>query len=193
MIDNNGTKLTLDQRPSTKSIHDKLDKLVSRHYQNLFVQDIQNDCACVTETYDYDSGKYVCYLTKDGPLYTLVNSTCRVPVPMIENISEKDINNLLELSCLYAKDFLSNDIKPFKMLVSPASPAPILFEIFKKITGYDLYCRHSGYIPDMIFGSFVPMDCVYFTPEPEFFGVISTNVGGYGVFCIPEHILKVKI
>ena len=183
-----GVKLAEAERPPISLISKRLDDRVSKKIQNIFVQDIQNDCSCFTETYDSDFDKAAIYLTEDGVKIQNMN---QLPLPMMNDISEKDIITLLETACIHAGNKW-NDLFLSKMLYNPASDGKKMFLAFEKY-GHPVHMSRSGDIYGWIPMDFVPIDCVYLIPDPEFFGCLSVNIDKFGAFCYAHNIIKVSL
>lgn len=182
-----GIKLPESERPSFESIHKRLDQMVSRKIQNIFVVDIQNDCTCSTEIYDADGfDNTVCYTSPEGLKENKWSS--RLPLPMKNDLSEQEILNLLELACKYASDSCY-DLVYRRMLYNPKSDVKKLYEIFEKYC-HPVNINRSGDIMGWIPAAFVPEDCVYLIPDPEFFGALSVNIDKFGVFCIGNNVIR---
>lgn len=184
-----GIKLPEAERPSLESISKRLDDRIPRRVQNLFVQDIQNDCVCATETYDSYPDSLIVYTSPEG--LKRCNSS-RLPLPMQPEISEKDIWDLLEAACTNCDGSGSADLLYSKMIYNPASDIKRLFEVFEKHC-YPVHMNRSGEIMGWLAATFTPVDCCYMIPEPEFFGAISVNINKFGVFCFANTILKVRL
>jgi hypothetical protein len=183
-----GIKLPENERPPVSSISKRLDERISRKIQNIFVQDIQNDCTCSIETYDSDICNDLVYLSKDG---IQNGSSNKIPLPMLNNICEKDIINLLELACKKAGNKW-DDILLSKMLYNPANDGKKMIMVFEKYI-HPIHVNRSGDVYGWIPMDFVPLDCVYLIPEPEFFGVLSVNIDKFGAFCFTNNIIKVDL
>jgi hypothetical protein len=183
-----GVKLLECDRPPIAEISKRLDDRISRKIQNFFVQDIQNDCSCNTETYDSGLEPNVFYISKEGikefPLQD------RIPLPMKDDITEKEILDLLESACTKARDNCG-DFSFRCMLYNPKSDIKKLIETFQEWVGLITFNRGEphGWIP----ASFVQEDCVYFLPDPEVLGVISVNIDKFGAMCFGKNIFKVEL
>lgn len=182
-----GVKLAEAERPPISIISKRLDDRVSRKIQNIFVQDIQNDCSCTTETYDSDFDKAVTYLSEEG-----IKIQNMSPLPMMNDISEKDVLNLIETACNHAGNECG-DVIISKMIYNPSTYGLRLKEVWEKSTGRDVHFTRSGETPEWIPMDFVPVDCVYLIPEPEFFGCLSVNIEKFGAFCFSHNIIKVPL
>lgn len=182
-----GVKLPESERPDLNLIRKRLEDRVSRKIRNLFVEDVQNDCTCNTETYDSDLNINTFFTSSEG--IKEHSSDSRLPLPMKEEFSEKDILDLLERAIVKAVDS-RDDLIYCKMLYNPKSDGKQLWATFEKQCGYSPPMNRSGEIYDWVPLPFVPEDCVYFVPDPEFFGAISVNIDKFGAFCFGNHIVK---
>lgn len=81
-------KLPESERPPTESIHKKLNEKISRKLQNLFVIDLQNDCGCPFETYEFDTNKEAIHTSESG---LKSNVFGRLPLPMKADITEQEV------------------------------------------------------------------------------------------------------
>jgi len=183
-----GEKLPEAERPSIASISKRLDDRISRKIQNIFVQDIQNDCTCKTETYDSCFDQHVIYLS-EGDAQS--SRGARIPLPMLNDLSEKDICSLLEVACKVAGNEWG-DLHFSKMIYNPFNDRKKMYMAFEKYV-HPIHINRSGEIYDWIPMDFVPLDCVYLIPEPEFFGVISVNIDKFGAFCFAHNIIKIDL
>jgi hypothetical protein len=183
-----GIKIPLDQRPPISSLSKRLNEKISKKILDIFVQDIQNDCACSTETYDTDLMNEIVYLSKDG---VKVEARDRMPLPMLNDISEKDIINLLDAACKKAGNKW-DDILLSKMLYNPSNDGKKMVMVFEKYV-HPIHVNRSGDIHVWIAMDFVPPDCVYLIPEAEYFGVITANIDKFGAFCFTNNIIKIDL
>lgn len=178
-------KLPEDQRPPFAIIEAKLKERLSNKLARIFVQDIQNDCACDIEIYECD---YDCILhTSLGGVKELSFGRCTLP--MQKDLTDKEIWILLEEACKKASLSPSFDLWN-TMFYNVDSDIDKVLAIWQKTTSMDISANRGSEIVGWVAADFVPIDCVYFLPEPEFFGVISVNIGGFGVLCFPKNILR---
>lgn len=180
-------KLPESERPPYSLIQKRLDERVSKTIQNLFIVDIQNDCTCHIEKYAADIDmKYVFFSSGGIKIHTLGD---QIKLPMQTEISNQDIWKLLEIACMNSSSLKKYPFPYERVLFNPKS------NIEKCIKQYEKYCRRdwTSYQRNWVSASFVKEDCVYFVPDPEFFGVISANIDKFGCFCIADSILKVII
>lgn len=185
-MDEHGIKLPEHERPSLSSIYKKIDH-IPNHLQNIFVNDIQNDCTCSIEVYDSDHSNTVFYVSVDGiKEYKMFDE--RIRLPMIDSISEKDIWNLLQVACENSKNEW-NDILFGHMLYNPQSDKLKLEKAYEKYVGR-IHMFGDRSIAGWVAADFVPQDYVYLIPQPEFFGVLSTNIDKFGAFCFTRNIIK---
>lgn len=117
---------------------------------------------------------------------------------MLTELSINDIWDLLKLAC----DNAGNECGDFLlryMLFNPKTASSKLKEAYEtwcgKLSDWEVMVLATGpkYLDDWIEAPFVPEDCVYITPDPEFFGVISVNIDKFGAMCFPAHILKISV
>jgi hypothetical protein len=188
-----GLKISEDQRPSSSSISKRLNDRISRKIQNLFVQDIQNDCCCDIERYDTntDVKNYSIYLSETD-IKSSLNGSKTLCLPMLNNISEKNIFHLLEEAGNQSdgnvlSDNVSINLFPRFVIYNPDS------NIENVIYTYREYTNLNSFQDDSVAVKFVPKHQVWFTPDPEFFGCISVNIDKFGVFCIPNRIYKKEL
>lgn len=188
-----GIKLPEDQRPSISSIWAKVDKKIPKVLQNVLVMDVQNDCGCTIEKYDTEPAREVVYLTSEG-IKEATFAEGRLPLPMLDDISEADIWSVMQRACELATESFPEELVISKMLFNPhVSRKDLLIAFERWSRPARIKNRYDELIMeyyDWISAPFVPMDCVYFIPDPEFLGCISVNVDKFGVFCIPKHIAK---
>lgn len=175
-----GVKLPEAERPPMASISKRLDDRVSRKLQSLFVADIQNDCTCSIERYDSDMSGNVLYLSVEGIKEKTIGNG--LPLPMKEDISDQEIWSLLEAAIKHAGNILGN-FGIWAMLYNSKCDSE---KLQKAMLEWSRYIH-----PERILSAdFVPIDCVFFFPDPEFFGAISVNIDKFGAFCIADHIVK---
>lgn len=182
-----GVKLPESERPDFNLIRKRLEDRVSRKIRSLFVEDIQNDCTCSTESYDSDVNVDTFFTSSEG--IKAHHFGTKLNLPMKDEFSEKDILDLLERALVEASDG-HGDLTYCKMLYNTKSDGKQLWQTFEKYCGYPPHMNRSGDIYDWVALPFVPEDCVYFLPDPEFFGAISVNIDKFGAFCFANHILK---
>lgn len=191
-------KLPEHLRPEFKTVLDALEQRVSPRFRDIFVLDIQNDCDCDIEKYDRGLMKRIVYLDYGGikdldkdsvepglPIYDWIH------LPMLNDISEKDIWKLLKAASNSAPYYSANDdITPSNIIYNPKSDGNKVLALYTEVTGKDICPFRDGTIPGWFAADFVDENEVFFTPEPEFFGVISANIGKFGAFCIPDNMLR---
>lgn len=182
-------KLPEHLRPPFNEIVEKLNARISQKFRSLFIFDIQNDCSCDIEKYDViDQESSALVISKNG-IEKLDSSL--IHLPMMPEISDKDIWSLLEKAIEYAPDRqLNHDIWLNRMLYNPSSDMEAVCKEFKKVAKHDIWLNKDGTIFGFWPADFVPKDFVYFIPEPDFFGVISAVIDKYGAFCMPKQMLK---
>lgn len=189
-VDRDGVKLCKADRPPMETIGARLNERVPLRLQNLFVVDIQNDCCCSTETYDAWFEAAMIYISPDGiKAHTFGD---RLPLPMKPDFSEKDIWDLLEAGSKKASTVDDGHVVFCHMLHNPSSPIDKVGEAFVKHCGY-ININRSGDKMGWMKATFVPKDCVFFLPEPEFFGVISVNIDKFGAFCLARNMLRIEL
>ncbi len=189
--DGDGVKLCDEDRPPMESIVARLRERVPIKLSSLFIEDIQNDCTCATET--YDSGwheMHIFYTSPEGIKQHVVGD--RLPLPMKPDFSEKDIWDLLEASSKLAATTNHNFNVLHKMLFNPESDVKKLWRCFEEHC-YPITTNRSGDIMGWITAPFVPKDCAFFLPEPEFFGAISVNVDKFGAFCQARNMVRIGL
>lgn len=177
------SKLPLSERPPSKDIEKKLFDRVSKRYRDLFVLDIQNDCACSIETYDSDPECGFVYLSGEDKIKETIYAD-KIVLPMISNISDKSILLLLQKACENVGTNPPEDILPYTVLTNPKSDKTKLNKVFAKTYGSNPIALHLD---------FIPVDDFIMVPEPEFFGAISVNIGGFGAFCFPKNLYKCMV
>lgn len=191
--DIDSVKLCEAERPPIESIVARLRERVPLKLSNLFVEDIQNDCCCSTETYDawFDGNDASMFYTSPNgiKLHTFGD---RLPLPMKPDFSEKDVWDLLETASKKASTVDDGHIVFCHMLHNPTSTIDKVGEAFVKHCGY-ININRSGDIMRWMPAPFVPKDCVFFTPEAEYFGAISANVDKFGAFCIARNMLRIEL
>lgn len=182
-----GIKIPESERPSFKVISDQLNAKISKQLQDLFVIDLQNDCACSTETYDSDLGRNAYYLSHSGIEKNLID---QITLPMLHSVTEQSIKELVAIATKHAGNDTFDQIY-CGMIYNPV----INFD--RVLKTYRRYCGEPNYDTRGIYrwhaNELVNNDYVYLIPDPEFFGVISANLGGFGAFCLASCIWKVPL
>lgn len=164
-----GDKIPLDQRPSFESLSKKIDLLLPKQIQKMFVVDFQNDCACDIETYDVDASNLY-YLEKNGISNHKLGS--RFCCPMLPEISVKDVCDLL--------------LKVFENAIELNSMPDCEFIIINNDSSLSNVYSNTIKVP------LNNNEYVYFIPQPEYFGCLSVNLAGFGLFCFAYDIFKIK-
>ena len=179
-------KLPLEQRPNIKSIENRLTSRIDKKLLNLFVIDLQNDCDCEIEKYGFD------YLDK---VLILDNHNVRfhndINLPMMNEICNQDIKNLLTEAFKYAKD-TPGDTHYSKVIYNTNTQLSLeTFNILDNIC--PLYQGRSGVSLNYFGLDFIEPGFAYIMPDEEFFGLVTANINKFGAFCFPENICKVKL
>lgn len=186
------SKLPENERPPYEEIHKRLFDRVSYQYAQLFVPDIQNDCACPIETYDCDVNYDTWYLTASDKVEKVMFGE-RLPLPMIPEISNESILLLLKTACKDIKeDQRDYDVVPSALLTNSKSTGNKIVHIMEKVIGRGIVANRSGVIHGLAFADFIPVDEFVILPDPEFFGALTVNVGGFGAFCFARNLFKYK-
>ncbi len=185
-------KLPVEERPPFEEIRGRLSSRVSYQYRQLFVEDIQNDCACDIETYDCDVDYDAYYLTAADKV-AKVKFHDRLPIPMLPEISDKSILLLLQKACENIGDLPRTDTIPSSLLTNSKSDGNKIIHIMEKVLNRGICANRSGVIYGLAYADFLPVDEFVLIPEPEFFGVITNNIGGYGAFCFSNPLFKYKV
>ncbi len=185
-------KLPIEERPPYEEIQRRLFDRVSYQYRQFFVNDVQNDCACDVETYDCDVDYDTWYLTAPDKVEK-VKFQDRLPLPMLPEISDKSILLLLKKACENVGDYPRTDTIPSGLLTNPKSDGKKIVHIMEKVLNRGICANRSGIIYGLAYADFLPVDEFILIPEPEFFGVISNNIGGYGAFCFSNPLFKYKV
>jgi hypothetical protein len=191
----NGIKVPESERPPFSLISKRLDDRVSRKIQNIFVQDIQNDCTCSIEVYDRDIDKVVVYLSSDGTKEMSFGD--RFPLPMLEDLSTDNIYDLLKRACELASHTRPQNMFFARMLYNPESNPEAVDRALNELGSSIVIRGRDGVIltesMPTIGLSFVPKDSVFFLPDPEFFGAISVNIDKFGAFCFPQNMMRKEL
>lgn len=181
-----GDKLPENERPSFESIQAALNSRVSPHLQKIFTPDIQNDCSCPIESYDCDGFRETYYLSSSG--FEKHKGASRLELPILPNISDADIFSLLKIMIDKAGND-GYDMMYRGVLYHPSANAAELYDVFIEWGHTTFDCRHNYILAN----DMVPPGYAYLIPEPEFFGVLAANVGGFGVFANAHPVLKVAL
>ena len=89
-------KLALNQRPAYHLLSKRLNDIINRTWQSLFIVDIQNDCDCGIERYKVDSDQRVAYVSSNGCKFSYLSGD--IDLPMQRNFSEYNLEVLLKYS-----------------------------------------------------------------------------------------------
>jgi hypothetical protein len=169
------------ERPDWKLMQAQLYKKVSPQYRQIFVEDLQNDCACEVETYSVGIDNGALYLS--APDTVEVNLGCEMPLPMVSDISDASVLLLLKKVCEKAEGYTTNDVIPYVSLLSNKATLAQQDRVRKQIS-------RSWKTESIILVDFVSEDSYFLFPEPEFFGVLTMNIRGYGSFGIPNNVSR---
>lgn len=169
------------ERPDWKLMLAQLHTKVSPQYRQIFVEDIQNDCACEIETYDADIEGTMLYLS--APDKVEHNRGERMPLPILPDISDASILLLLKEVCEKAQGYTTSDTVPYVGLLNVNASQEQQDQVRKRI-------YRSWKQEGIILVDFVPEGSYFLFPEPEFFGVITMNIRGYGSFGIPNNVSR---
>ena len=172
-------KLPESERPPWKEIQKRLFDKVSHRYRQLFIEDIQNDCACDVETYDCDASVDTWYLSAPDKAEKVLFKE-RLPLPMMQDISDKSIELLLKKVYENISDTPNRDLVYTAVITNHKSD---------KIS----QIKPLNYIDRVALVDFVPVNEFIMLPDPEFFGAITVNIGGYGAFCFSSTTFKYKV
>lgn len=172
-------KLPESERPPWKDIQKRLFDKVSHRYRKLFIEDIQNDCSCPIESYDCDLEIDTWYLSAPDKVEKVLFQT-RLDLPMIKDFSDKSIELLLKKAYENSGDTPNPDLVYTAVIMNPKSD---------KMS----QVKSLNYIDRITFVDFIPVNEFIMVPDPEFFGALTTNVGGYGAFCFSSNIFKYKV
>lgn len=176
------SKLPENERPPYEEIQRRLFERVSKQYRELFVPDIQNDCSCPIESYDCDTDSDTWYLSAPDKVEKVLFKS-RLDLPMIPDISDKAILMLLKKACENVADHPCDDTVPCKVLASPQSNRDKLIKVLSRV---------YGNASNVIYLDFIPVDDFIMVPEPEFFGALSVNIGGFGAFCFSRNLFRMN-
>ena len=185
-------KLPIEERPPYEEIRGRLLSRVSAQYRQLFVEDVQNDCACDIETYDRDLEYDTWYLSAPDKVEKIMFGD-KIPLPMLPDISDKSILLLLERACKDIGFNPTTDTVPGALLTNAKSTGDKIVHIMEKVLNRGISMNRSGLVYGLAFADFVPVDEFILLPEPEFFGAITNNIGGYGAFCFSNPLFKYKV
>jgi len=178
-----GIKVPMCERPPMALISKRLDDRISRNLQKLFVLDLQNDCGCSTELYDSDPEIRMVYVSESGVRESYGD---RLSLPMIRDISDKDIMALLEEAGKISPGTWVSDIYPAHMLYNPDSDMEWVTSVFAKYIDIQVFNDRAIALP------FIPKEQIWILPDQEFFGCISVNIDKFGAFCIAHQIVKIN-
>ena len=176
-------KLPEHERPPYEEIQGRLFSRVSKQYRDLFVPDIQNDCACPIESYDCDNDSDTWYLSESNKVEKVLFKV-RLDLPMISEISDESILMLLKKACENVGENPIDDVVPVKVLTNPKSDRDKLIKVLSQL---------YGDASSVVYLDFIPVDDFIMVPEPEFFGALSVNIGGFGAFCFSRNLFKYKV
>jgi|SRR6185436_4662808 len=186
-----GIKISEEHRPSILSISKKLDSKISKQLQSFFIIDLQNDCNCSIENYDAEIDCTIAYLSTSGVKY--YNSSHCLALPMLSEICDQDILNLLQEAGTTSSGVSNIDCLPTNMLFNIENDSDQVWSIYKKYTKQYVPSINRAFINGVFGADFVPKNQIWFMPQPEFFGCISVNIDKFGVFCLPQQIFKIGI
>jgi hypothetical protein len=172
-------KLPESERPPWNDIQKRLFDKVSHRYRQLFIPDIQNDCACPTESYDCDAEMDTWYLTAPDKAEKVLFKT-RLDLPMLEDISDSSIELLLKKACENISDTPNPDLVYTAIITNHHSD---------KIS----QIKPLNYIDRVALVDFIPVNEFIMLPDPEFFGALTVNIGGFGAFCFSGNLFKYKV
>jgi len=172
-------KLPENERPPWKEIQTRLFNKVSHRYRQLFIPDIQNDCACSIESYDCDLEIDTWYLAATDKVEK-VSFNIRLDLPMIEDISDKSIELLLKKVYENVSDTPNHDLVYTAVITNYHSDK--MAEV-----------KQLNYIDRVTLVDFIPVNEFIMAPDPEFFGALSVNIGGFGAFCFAGNLFKIKV
>lgn len=174
-------KLPESERPNWKQMNDLLHTKIGPQFRQMFVEDVQNDCACQFETYDANIEQGMWYLTASDKVE--LNLGAMMPLPMIPDISEKSILLLLKTLCETVEGYTTSEVVPYVGLLNTKATQAQQEQVRKRI-------YRSWKQEGIILVDFVPEDSYFLFPEPEFFGVLTMNIRGYGAFGIPKTVSR---
>lgn len=168
-------KIPEDERPSLQTLADTLDSMVSKGLQDLFIVDLQNDCFCTTEPYQADAEDPISYIAFCGEVDTNIYPE-RISLPLLGNISDKDIQSLCSEATKNASAFTSDVTYSNAVLAGHNVEIPDWAKSYQ-ILRCDVDCDNF----------------IYRIPDKEYFGVISVNLLGVGAMVFGSKIHKMRI
>lgn len=177
-------KIPESERPDWRGMHTRLQSKVSIPYRQMFVEDVQNDCACEIETYDAEGDTDMWYLSAPDKA-ELNPHKSRMCLPMIEDISDQSILLLLEKVCESVSGLSTADVVPYVGLLNPKATTEQQDLVRKRI-------YRSWKQEGIILVDFVPEDTYFLFPEPEFFGALGMNIRGYGAFGVTKTVSRCR-
>lgn len=175
-------KLPESERPDSKLMRDQLYSKVSPQFRQIFVEDVQNDCACEIETYDAIDEASMWYLSATDKV-ELNPSIHRMCLPMIPDISDQSILLLLKKVCENVQSLSDADVVPYVALLNLKATTEQQESVRKRI-------YRSWKQEGIILVDFIPEDTYFLLPEPEFFGALTMNIRGYGAFGISKTVSR---
>lgn len=184
-------KLPESERPPFKDIERRLFDRVSYQYRQLFVLDIQNDCSCSIEVYDRDF-MWDTWILSEPDKVEKITFGGRLALPMLSEISDKSVLSLLKTACDNISEEHDPDVLPGAILTNVKSTGDKIVRLMEKTIRRDIVANRSGVIHGLAYVDFVPIDEFVLVPEPEFFGALSVNIGGFGAFCISNNLIRIK-
>lgn len=179
-----GIRVLECERPPMALISKGLDDRISRNLQKLFIVDLQNDCRCSTELYDSDPDFKMIYVSETGIHKAYGNRLC---LPMMYNLSEKDIMSLLEEAGKISPGTWVDDVYPANIMFNPSSDMDWVYSVFEKYIAKKVVFKDRS-----VAASFIPKGQVWLLPDQEFFGCISVNIDKFGAFCVARQIVKIN-
>lgn len=185
------SKLPMNERPPFGDIERRLFDRVSYQYRQLFVSDIQNDCSCSIEVYDREPAWDTWILSELDKVEKITFGE-RLALPMLSDISDKSVLSLLKTACDNIKGEHDPDVLPGALLTNTKSTSDKITHLMEKTIGRGIVANRSGIIYGLAFVDFLPIDEFVLVPEPEFFGALSVNIGGFGAFCISNNLIRIK-
>ena len=177
-------KLPESERPDSRIMRERLQSKVSILYRQMFIEDVQNDCACEIETYDAEGDTDMWYLSAPDKV-ELNPNVSRMCLPMIPDISDQSILLLLKKVCENAHGLSGSDVIPYVGLVNAKATQEQQDLVRKRI-------YRSWKQEGIILTDFVPEDTYFLFPEPEFFGALGMNIRGYGAFGIVKTVSRCR-
>ena len=150
-------KIAESERPPSAELKAKHFGHLSKELTRFLVLDIQNDCDCLIEIYEFWPGRPTIILHPDR--VETIKASLRLPIPIHtgRKIEDRDLSRLYREACL-----LCNDAG-----------------LWEK----DPDCFYTGKI-------YETDEYDFMVPEPEFFGVLTCNLAGWGAFCFPSQLLR---